>query len=484
MTNPFSRRDFCHRLAGGASAVIVGFDPAARSWVSDRAGGPLVDLPRLDGALAHDAAVKDEVSQDNGRIVRRRPLAVLRPGSVDDIVRMVRYASTHHIRVAMRGQGHSSFGQAQVEAGIVIDSRPLRRILGVTDSAIDVEAGATWDEVVAATLPRRRTPPVLPDTQVITVGGTLSVGGTGNASHRLGAIVDHARELEVVTGDGRRVVCSETRERELFEMTLAGLGQCALIVRARLALAPAPSEVTLIDYDYADLETFLADQRAMASDPMGFDHLGGRVTPRAEGAPRLRLTVGTFAGIRPGPPPGDRALRGARGLAERRMPYLDYLHRTLPLIERGKTSGSWWWPSPSVMLFVADSDARSFVTEALADPTTVEGTELFDGFAFLACPAARFTRPLLPFPREPLAFQAWIIRRAPAERVPALLDANLRLAERVRGKGGRRYAGYGAVPFMPADWANHYGPATWARLTAAKRKFDPANVLTPGPGMF
>ncbi len=40
------------------------------------------------------------------------------------------------------------------------------------------------------------------------------------------------------------------------------------------------------------------------------------------------------------------------------------------------------------------------------------------------------------------------------------------------------------MPFTPADWANHYGPATWARLTAAKRAFDPANVLTPGPGMF
>jgi FAD/FMN-containing dehydrogenase len=164
--------------------------------------------------------------------------------------------------------------------------------------------------------------------------------------------------------------------------------------------------------------------------------------------------------------------------------YLDYLHRTLPLIERGKTSGSWWWPSPSVMLFVGDSDARAFVTEALADPIHLEGTELFDGFAFLACPTRPFTRPLLPFPREPLAFQAWIIRRAPAERVPALLEANLRLAERVRRKGGKRYAGYGAVPFTAADWANHYGPETWARLTAAKRAFDPANVLTPGPGMF
>lgn len=483
MSDGFDRRAFCRGLAGGASGLIVGFDPDTRSWAADRTSGPLIGLPRLDGALVHDAAVIDEVSQDNGRIVRRRPLAVLRPGSIDDIVRMVRYANTHRLRVAMRGQGHSSYGQAQVEAGVVIDSRPLRRVLRVSESEIDVEAGATWGEVLAATLPRRRTPPVLPDTQVITVGGTLSVGGTGNASHRFGAIVDHVHELEVVTGDGRRVVCSAQRERELFEMVLAGLGQCALIVRARLELVPAPSEVMLLDYDYAHVEEFLDDQRAVARDPRGLDHLGGRIIPAPDGPPRLRLTAGTFAGTRTGASP-SHALRGGSGAITQRVSYLDYLHRTLPLIARGKASGSWSWPSPSAMFFVADSDARAFITDALADPTTLEGTELFDGFAFLACPTRLFTRPLLPFPREPLAFQAWIIRRAPAERVPAMLQANLRLAERVRGKGGHRYAGYGAVPFTPADWANHYGPATWARLTAAKRAFDPANVLTPGPGMF
>ena len=50
-------------------------------------------------------------------------------------------------------------------------------------------------------------------------------------------------------------------------MALAGLGQCALIVRARLGLVPAPAEVTLVDYDYADLDAFLDDQRAVARDP-------------------------------------------------------------------------------------------------------------------------------------------------------------------------------------------------------------------------
>ena len=482
MSDARSRRRFIVQLAGGVGGVIVGFDPATRSWATAGAPGPLVGLPRLAGTLVSDAAVLDEFGQDNGRIVHRRPVAVLRPGGVDDVVRMVRYANAHRIRVAMRGQGHSSFGQSQVEAGVVIDSRPLRRISLLTDRSVLVEAGATWDEVLAATLPRGRTPPVLPDTQVLTVGGTLSVGGTGNASHRHGAIIDHVRRLIVVTGDGRPVLCSESRERELFEMTLAGLGQCALITAAEISLAAAPREVTLVDYDYDDLDAFLADQRAVAADGL-VDHLGGRVATRPGGPPIYRLTVGTFLG--PAFPESDRpdVLRGTRG-TEHRMPYPDYLHRTLALIERGKQSGAWWWPSPSAMFFVADSDARAFVTDALADPTTIEGTELFGGFAFLACPTRVFTRPLLPFPAEPLAFQAWIIRRTPAARVGAVLDANLRLWQRVRAKGGTRYAGYGAVPFTPGHWAAHYGPKAWARLTAAKRGFDPRGVLTPGPGIF
>lgn len=482
MSDARSRRQFIGRLAGGAGGLIVGFDPATRCWATAGTPGPLLGLPPLAGTMVTDAATLEEFSQDNGRIIHRRPLAVLRPGGIDDILRMVRFASRHRIRVAMRGQGHSSYGQSQVEAGVVIDARPLRTIVSLTEAEVDVEAGATWDEVLAATLARGRTPPVLPDTQAITVGGTLSVGGTGNASHRSGAIIDHVREIEVVTGDARRLVCSATRNRELFEMALAGLGQVALIVRARLGLADAPSEVTLVDYDHDDLDAFLGDQRSAAADGL-FDHLGGRVTKRPDGAPRYRLTAGTFHG--PKFPESDRpdVLRGTRG-TERRMPYAEYVHRTLPLIERGKQSGAWWYPSPSAMFFVADSDARAFVTEALAEATTLEGTELFNGFAFLACPTRVFTRPLLPFPNEPLAFQAWIIRRVPAERVPAVLDANLRLWQRVRANGGTRYAGYGAVPFTPEHWAAHYGPKPWARLVAAKRAFDPRGVLTPGPGIF
>jgi FAD/FMN-containing dehydrogenase len=40
-----------------------------------------------------------------------------------------------------------------------------------------------------------------------------------------------------------------------------------------------------------------------------------------------------------------------------------------------------------------------------------------------------------------------------------------------------------AVEMSQDDWKRHYGPA-WQIVQAAKSKFDPKNVLTPGHGMF
>jgi hypothetical protein len=39
--------------------------------------------------------------------------------------------------------------------------------------------------------------------------------------------------------------------------------------------------------------------------------------------------------------------------------------------------------------------------------------------------------------------------------------------------------------FLSAEqWHDHYGPATWTRFAAAKRRFDPNNVLNPSVGIF
>jgi cytokinin dehydrogenase len=93
--------------------------------------------------------------------------------------------------------------------------RRLRDVHAVQPDRVAVDAGATWREVIAATLPEGLVPPVLPDYLDLSVGGTLSVGGVG-ATWRSGVVTDHVLELQVVTGRGERVTCSPTRSRRLF----------------------------------------------------------------------------------------------------------------------------------------------------------------------------------------------------------------------------------------------------------------------------
>lgn len=158
------------------------------------------------------AGARDAVTDDFGHIVHRRRHAVLEPGSVGDIVRLIRFARRHGIDVAARGEGHSGFGQSQVRAGVVIDMGRLARVHHVGRSSAHVDAGVTWRALLDRTLAHGVAPPSLTDYQGLSVGGTLSVGGIRGAGFRLGAQVDNVMELEVVTGEGpSRAVLAHAR---------------------------------------------------------------------------------------------------------------------------------------------------------------------------------------------------------------------------------------------------------------------------------
>ena len=49
-------------------------------------------------------------------------------GDAQDIAKLVQFANREGLKVAMRGQGHSFFGQTQVEGGVVIDSSSLNAV--------------------------------------------------------------------------------------------------------------------------------------------------------------------------------------------------------------------------------------------------------------------------------------------------------------------------------------------------------------------
>jgi len=486
MKDQLSRREFT-KLAIGAA--IVGFNPDERSWVTQTSDSsrPFDRLPRLDGTLLLDEESRRAIATDEGYMFHRVPAAVLRPGSVQDVVAMVRYANQHKLKVAIRGNGHSRYGQTQAEAGVVIDSRSLNAVRVRTPQSADAQPGVFWSAVADATLPKGLTPRLFPGTclDLITVGGMLNAGGIGNMSPRYGALVDNVTDLDVVTGDGHLVTCSHEHESELFDMVLAGQGQCGVIVRAGLPLMPAPTHVVLHELTYTDLDAYLTDQLRLARDGR-FDGQRGTMLRDQSGTWSFRIEIGKF--FTSPNEPNIRALeadlRFASAAEPVRMTYHDYLFRfeTRGGVAPGR-------PSPFITMWIPASATRTYLDNILSLSPQESALVPFQGVEQFGCyplNTRRFTRPLFKVPTEDQAFAFWLFRSVnPGDEaaLSALLESNRELLAKMTAAGGKRYAPY-SMAISPAEWQAHYGPEVWPRLVAAKAKYDPNRVLSPHPAIF
>jgi FAD/FMN-containing dehydrogenase len=471
-----------------AAAVVVGFDPVGRAWAVEGGSGPFDEVPLLDGTLLTDDASRAAAADDYGHIVHRRPAAVLRPGSVADVVAMVRYCRRHGIDVAPRGQGHTTFGQAQVQGGLVIETAPLSDIGPVRDGRVTVGAGVRWSTLAKATLEHGLTPPVFTDYLELSVGGTLSVGGIGGQTHAHGAQVDTVTELQVVTGAGEYVRCSRDRRRDLFDAVRAGLGQCAIVVGATLRLVTAPRTVRHYLLPYDDLHTFLADQRRLVEERR-FAYVEGQVAADETGAFRNYVLEATAYGPPAGPEPDDELLlRGLRhdpaGAAAETLDYYAFIDRLGPVVEQLKQAGLWDDAHPWLNLLLPGDEAERLADGILAGLTPAD---VGPAGVVLLYPLQReeLHTPLLRMPRDRVPYLLAVLRTCPPEdtaTIDRLLAANRDAYEVVRDRGGKQYP-VGSIPFGRDDWREHFGP-TWPFLTAARHRYDPDGILVPGQGVF
>ena len=218
----------------------------------------------MEGTLRSDDESRAAAAEDFGHIVHRTPERVVLPGSDRDVATMIRWAADLGRKIAPQGQRHSVYGRAQVRDGVVIDMSRLRAVHEIGNDRIVVDAGAKWSEVLAATLPRGLTPPVLTDYLELSVGGTLAVGGIGSTTSRHGMQSDNVLELDVVTGRGQKITCSPLGNADLYDTVRAGLGQVGVVTRATLKLIAAPQKARRYMLTYPDLRTLLTDERLLA----------------------------------------------------------------------------------------------------------------------------------------------------------------------------------------------------------------------------
>ena len=272
------------------------------------------------------------------------------------------------------------------------------------------------------------------------------------------------------------------RDAELFSMVLAGLGQCGIILRARLRLVKAPNSVVMRTLNYNDLGTFLADQARLTQEP-ALGPLNGRLSKNPQGSWQFSLSAGGFvADTNDGKdlPDWMNGLRQSSGAPPAIVQLWDYLDRRTGSINAGKARKT---PNPALVVTMPAESTKVFIDEVLASQELSAGIWFFEVSPKIP---ARHTQPLQKMPASDLAYELRMQRRAStidAADHRAMLAVNQRLVAKVLEVGGRIYP-----PFAPilsrSQWQEHYGPETWRRLMAAKRQFDPNNVLTPGAEIF
>ncbi|URD97054.1 cytokinin dehydrogenase [Musa troglodytarum] len=492
-------------------------------------------LPRLavEGQLSLDPAEVAAAGADFGGLARAEPVAVMRPGSAGDVAGLVRaaYGAARGFPVSARGHGHSTGGQALAPGGVVIEMsrgrlepRPRPAYSPSTgEYYVDVWGGDLWIDVLNWTLANGGlAPKSWTDYLYLSVGGTLSNAGISGQAFHHGPQSSNVYELDVVTGKGELITCSEEQNSELFHGVLGGLGQFGIITRARIALEQAPQRVRWIRVLYSDFGAFTRDQEHLISlhgarPSQRFDYVEGFVivdeglvnnwrssffSPKN---PVKISSVGANGGVlyclemtkNYDDSTADTIDEVVEALLRQLsfipatvfttdLPYVDFLDRVHKAELRLRAKGLWEVPHPWLNLFVPAS--------RIAD---------FDRGVFRGILGNRTSGPILIYPMnkhkwddrssvvtpdEEVFYLVAFLRSAlsdsddPTQSLEYLSQQNQKILEFCDevGIGIKQY-----LPHHPTrtEWARHFGPK-WARFVRRKAQFDPKFILGTGQGIF
>jgi cytokinin dehydrogenase len=443
---------------------------------------------KISGRVLTDDAARDAVATDFGRIIVRRPQVVVCPASAEDVARVVKFAARNSLPVATRGGGHSQTGQSLSDQ-IVLDMTSLNQVTAVRKDAATVQAGIKWRALVEHLAPQRLSPPVLTNNLDVTVGGTLSMAGLGVASWRYGTQADNCRELEVVTGTGEIVRCSDGENRDLFDAARCGAGQFGVITEAVLKVRRHPPRFRSFYLLYDDLAALLDDLKTVMNDarfdnleswcvpcPQGFKKVAGQRQPFAQWFFPLHATVETEE---------SEAPEAAEKLAG--MKYYKHVHtedgeigefftRLDNLFALWKRGGFWDYAHPWMECVLPWQTTAMYISQVLAN---LPPQALVGGHILLWPARGTASRaPLFMRPQGEFLMGFGILPAVPPQFVNEVLPRMNMASQASSMMGGKRYLS-GWINFDHAAWKAHYGDQ-WAAVATAKRKFDPQGILNPG----
>lgn len=180
----------------------------------------------------------------------------------DEVLKVIRFANDNKIDVTVRGSGTGLTGATiPLHRGIILDMSNMNRIIKLDDEnmTLTVEPGVLLKDVQSFVEEKGFFYPPDPGEKTATIGGNVSTNAGGMRAVKYGVTRDYVRELEIVTGDGRKVTLGSNTIKnssglDLKDLIVGSEGTLAVITKIVLKIISKPDKSVSVLIPFNDLE--------------------------------------------------------------------------------------------------------------------------------------------------------------------------------------------------------------------------------------
>jgi FAD/FMN-containing dehydrogenase len=226
----------------------------------------------LQSNFEGDVLRPGEPSYDEARtiwngMIDRKPAAIARCRTEQDVVRSVNFAREHQMLLSIRGGGHNIAGHAVCDGGLMIDLSGMKEVqVDARQRRARVGPGALLSDLDAATQAHGLATPLGINSTTGVAGLTLG-GGFGWLTRKFGLTVDNLRSVRIVTADGRTLTANSQEHPDLYWAIRGGGGNFGVVTEFEFDLHPVGPQVLsgLVVYGLDEAGQVLRQYRAFAA---------------------------------------------------------------------------------------------------------------------------------------------------------------------------------------------------------------------------
>jgi FAD/FMN-containing dehydrogenase len=441
-----------------------------------------LSISDLRAALRGPVIAPGDAGYDAARTVfyggiDRRPAVIVRVADATDVMRVVSLARETGLGLAVRSGGHSNAGHSVSDGGIVLDLADMRAL------HIDAEGRTAWAETgltageYTATAGAYGLATGFGDTGSVGIGGLTLGGGVGYLVRKYGLTIDDLLAADVVTADGQLLRADAETHPDLFWAIRGGGGNFGVATRFQFRLHAVDTIVggmLMLPATPDVIASFVAEAEAapeelstianvMPAPPMPFvpaEHHG-------------RLVVFAILAYTGEVETGERVVAPFRRLA---MPIVDMV-RPMRYTEIYPPAEGGYHPTAVARTMFVNTLDRSVAQDIVAQLEASDASMRVAQLRVLGGAMAR-----IPADATAFAHRASRIMVNLAAFYEGLEDRVVREAWVSDFAATLRQGDAGVyVNFLgdegEARVREAYPGATWDRLAAIKRRYDPTNLF-------